>query len=147
MSGLPASDNPAMPLEMAAELQDHLLTTTCELDRRQALLDDSCRTLQDAFLGVAGLLQDLTAAGRMEAAAEAELRARLLPAVAALQFQDLATQLIGHTDRRLRHCADRVASAAFADAVGQGEGVVAEAPPRPNPVAQSAMQAGTVELF
>lgn len=136
-----------MSLEMAAELQDHLLTTTCELERLQALLDDSCRALQQAFLGAAGLLQDLAAAGRVEATAEAELRARLLPAVAALQFQDLAAQLIGHTDRRLRHCADRVASAAFAAGIGPDEPVVAEAPPRPNPVAQSAMQTGTVELF
>jgi hypothetical protein len=144
VSGRPA---PAMSLEMAAELQDHLLATTCELDRLQALLDDSCRALQQAFLGAASLLPDLVAAGRLEAAAEAELRARLLPAVAALQFQDLATQLIGHTDRRLHHCADRVAGAAFVAETGPDEPAVAEAPPRPNPVAQSAMQAGTVELF
>ena len=36
-------------------------------------------------------------------------------AVTALQFQDMASQLITHTDRRLRSCADRLARDAMGD--------------------------------
>ena len=66
----------------------------------------------------------------------------------ALQFQDMAAQLITHTQRRLRHCADRLARDAFpVEGAGAEEAVVAPAPPCPNPVTQAEMQAGSVELF
>ena len=58
----------------------------------------------------------------------------------------MASQLIHHTRRRLRNCADRIAQ----DAMGDDEerpGPIAEAPLRPNPVVQDDMSAGSVELF
>ena len=58
----------------------------------------------------------------------------------------MATQLIDHTSRRLQHCADRLAQEAFAGDE-DGGAVVGEAPARPNPVTQSVMQSGFVELF
>jgi hypothetical protein len=59
-------------------------------------------------------------------------------AIPALQFQDMASQLIAHTHRRLRDCADRLA----------GEAAAVEAPPlRPNPVTQDEMDTGSIELF
>ena len=67
-------------------------------------------------------------------------------AVTALQFHDMATQLIAHTHRRLRNCADRLARDAFAEDE-DGETIVEEPPLRPNPVTQSEMEAGSVELF
>ncbi|HNG81284.1 MAG TPA: hypothetical protein PLW24_17550, partial [Burkholderiaceae bacterium] len=70
----------------------------------------------------------------------------LAGAVTALQFQDMASQLIAHTHRRLRACADQIAS----EAMGldpEGEAVVEEAPLRPNPVTQDEMDAGSIELF
>ena len=138
----------AVPLTLMADVQDHLLTTNFELSRLQGLLDDSHHSLQSGFFGALAVLQELAASGRIDAAACAVARAQLLHAVKALQFQDMATQLIEHTSRRLRHCADRLAQEAFAgDGEEEGCAVVGEAPARPNPVTQSVMQSGFVELF
>jgi hypothetical protein len=67
-------------------------------------------------------------------------------AVVALQFQDMAAQLISHTDRRLRSCADRLARDALADDE-DGTAVTLPAPLRPNPVTQDEIDAGSIELF
>jgi hypothetical protein len=70
-------------------------------------------------------------------------------AITAMQFQDMASQLVDHTTRRLRHCADRLARDAFAgdEDEGEGDAIVERAPLRPNPVTQDEMDAGSVELF
>ena len=136
-----------LPLAVSIEVQDHLLTTTSELARLLALLDDSHESLQRGFFGALAALQELAAAGRIDAAALASVRAPLESAVRALQFQDMATQLIGHTSSRLQHCADRLACDVFADDGEDDEPVIGEAPQRPNPVSQSVMQAGSIELF
>ena len=69
----------------------------------------------------------------------AGVQQHLAGAVTALQFQDLASQLIAHTSHRLRDCAEHVAGAA------------ADSPPamhrRDPPVAQAGMGGGSVELF
>ena len=70
----------------------------------------------------------------------------LYTAVTALQFQDMASQLIHHTNTRLRSCADQLARDALCDDA-DGEAVVETAPLRPNPVTQDEMDAGSVELF
>ena len=67
-------------------------------------------------------------------------------AITALQFQDMASQLIAHTHQRLRNCADRIARETMGDD-DDGMAVVEEAPMRPNPVTQDEMDAGSVELF
>jgi hypothetical protein len=67
-------------------------------------------------------------------------------AVTALQFQDMASQLITHTNKRLRSCADQIARVAMGDDE-DGAAVVEEAPLRPNPVTQDEMDAGSIELF
>jgi hypothetical protein len=66
--------------------------------------------------------------------------------VTALQFQDMASQLIAHTQRRLRGCADRLACDALDDDE-DGDAVVEAPPLRPNPVTQDEMDAGSIELF
>lgn len=73
------------------------------------------------------------------------LRGQLCGAITALQFQDLAAQLVAHTQHRLRGCADSLAR----DAMGDEDGAaVVEPPPlRPNPVTQDEMDAGSIELF
>jgi hypothetical protein len=58
----------------------------------------------------------------------------------------MATQLIAHTQRRLRNCADRIARDAMGDDE-DGEAVVEDAPMRPNPVTQDEMDAGSIDLF
>ena len=67
-------------------------------------------------------------------------------AITAMQFQDLASQLITHTGHRLRGCADRLAREAMGDDE-DGTAVVESVPLRPNPVTQDEMDAGSIELF
>ena len=67
----------------------------------------------------------------------------LSAAVTALQFQDMATQLIAHLSGELRNCADSVAR----DAMGHGAALPGAAARRASPVGQVQMSAGSVELF
>lgn len=133
----PAAAAPA--LLMAADLQDHLMAANNDLDRLQRLLSDTCTALLASFHGA---LAALPASGCEH------LRGELAGAVTALQFQDMASQLITHTQQRLRSCADQVAREAFTDDDdGDDAAYVAPAPMRPNPVTQDEMDAGSIELF
>ncbi|HRP29781.1 MAG TPA: hypothetical protein PLG77_15225 [Burkholderiaceae bacterium] len=132
----------------AVELQDHLNLVGNDLDRLQRLLADACITLLASFQEAhaafgAAEAQSAPAATR---SAIAEARRRLGAAVVALQFQDMASQLIEHSQRRLRSCADQIARDAMPDD-DDGPAAVEEAPPHPNPVTQDEMDAGSVELF
>jgi len=136
-----------LPLMQAADLQDHLLVASNDLERLQRLLGDAGDSLLAHFHGASSAL------ARVQAAAPGlggdELKQALVHlsgAITAMQFQDMASQLIAHTTRRLRGCADRIAS----DALGSdedGAAVIEEIPLRPNPVTQDEMDAGSVELF
>lgn len=128
---------PAMPLLAAAELQDHLMVAGNDLERLQRLLDDAGLALMGHFT---------LATGHIDAGSLADARRDIGGAVTALQFHDMATQLIAHTARRLRNCADRIARDTMGDD-DDGAAVVEEAPLRPNPVTQDEMDAGSIELF
>ena len=139
-----ASGNPPpaerVPFLVAADLQNDLMTATNDLDRLQTLLSDACSTLQRSFFGVwQGLEQ-------VDAPVLAGTRIHLGSAVTALQFQDIASQLIEHLRRRLRHCTDRLARDAMAEDE-DGAAALEDAPLRPNPVTQTEMDTGFVELF
>jgi hypothetical protein len=135
-----------MPLLMAAQLQDSLMTATHDLDRLQRLLDDAYAVLIDGFQGASEQLgMALNEKSQMGNELEHTLQT-LHRAVTALQFQDMATQLIDHTTKRLRSCADQIAR----DAMGEdaeGSAYVEDSPGKPNPVTQDEMDAGSVELF
>jgi len=135
-----------MPLIAAADLQDHLMTATSDLDRLQTLLSDACNTLQAGFFGASAHLQDLRTVKAIDPTPVEQACAHLGTAVTALQFQDMASQLISHTRSRLRNCADRLARDTFAGD-DDGEAAVEEAPLRPNPVTQAEMDTGFIELF
>lgn len=134
----------------AADLQDSLMVASNDLERLQRLLTDATETLMGHFYGATSQIQQLSRA----AAQHPELPDRhlhetmqhLAGAVTALQFQDMASQLVSHTQRRLRNCADRLARDVMGDDE-DGETVVEEAPLRPNPVTQDEMDAGSIELF
>lgn len=138
----PSAPLPALPVRMAAELQDHLLTATNDLERLQRLLSDASEALLEHFHGAHGLVDMLS--GSLDAAAE--MRGHLGRAVVALQFHDMATQLIDHTNRRLRVCADHLAQDVPVDE-GEFAAPPAIAPLRPNPVTQDEVDAGSIELF
>ena len=137
------SAEPALPLLLAADLQDHLMMASNDLDRLQRLLADTCDALMQRFHGAVGQLDGGNA---IDAGTVRDVRRLLGEAVTALQFQDMASQLIAHTHQRLRNCADQLARDAFGPDA-DGETVVAPAPLRPNPVTQDEMDAGSVELF
>ena len=142
-----------LPLLAAADLQDHLMTATNDLDRLQTLLAQSCDTLMQSFHGAYEQVRKLSEEPPLVAAANGayqdriqQLGMQLGGAVTALQFQDMASQLINHTHQRLRSCADQIARVAMGDDE-DGEAVVSEAPLRPNPVTQDEMDAGSITLF
>ena len=140
----------SLPLAAAADLQDHLMTASMDLDRLQTLLADACDTLMQRFYGASEQIRILRQQ-QPDAGADSEevidgVMQNLGGAVVALQFQDMASQLITHTHKRLRSCVDRLAREAFADDE-DGEAIVEEAPLRPNPVTQAEMDVGSVELF
>ncbi len=137
------SGSQPLGLLLAAEVQDHLLTASNDLDRLQTLLLDACDTLSASFFGASAGVDALQGADADEATQE--LNQHLGRAITALQFQDLASQLIAHTHKRLRSCADRLAADAFEP--DDGEAVIEAAPLRPNPVTQDEMDAGSIELF
>ncbi|MCD0420878.1 hypothetical protein LOC51_26975 [Rubrivivax sp. JA1024] len=139
-----------MPLLAAADLQDHLLVASNDLDRLQRLLSDACDSLLVHFYGATQELKQLLHSAtphpeldshQLHAAME-----HMAGAITAMQFQDMASQLVHHTARRLRNCADRLARDTMGDDE-DGETLVEEAPLRPNPVTQDEMDAGSVELF
>ena len=136
---------PAAALLAAAELHDNLLQASSDLGRLQTLLDHSHETLQSAFFGTLQALEG-AAAAPIDAQALAQAREQLFAAVKALQFQDMATQLIAHTTRRLHDCAERLAQGVFGDDE-EGQAAIGEAPMRANPVSQAEMDTGFVELF
>jgi hypothetical protein len=144
------TDGCTLPLLAAADLQDHLMTATNDLERLQALLADACDVLARSFYGASEQIRVLMDAPDATDGTAPDLFQGLMQhlggAVTALQFQDMASQLIHHTHHRLRCCADQIARVAMGDDE-DGAAVVEEAPARPNPVTQDEMDAGSIELF
>ncbi|MBS0292616.1 MAG: hypothetical protein JSS01_08870 [Proteobacteria bacterium] len=146
-STLNMPDGPAVqvPVMVAAELQDCLLMVMHDLNRLEGLLDHATDNLLARFGEANASLTDAVVGERADLAA---LRGALRSAVTELQFHDMATQLLGHSGKVLQSCAFRLA----AEVMGTEEGeepapFVDMTPERPNPVTQSEMAAGSVELF
>jgi hypothetical protein len=146
----PQDGGNAMPLLLAADLQDHLMVAGNDLERLQRLLDDAGQSLMVHFYGASGHLKKLLhdAAQHPEIAGDGLHKAmeHMAGAIIAMQFQDMATQLIAHTSRRLRNCADRIARDSMGDDE-DGAAVIDETPLQPNPVTQDEVDAGSIELF
>jgi hypothetical protein len=134
----------------ATDLQDHLLVAINDLDRLHRLLSEAGEALISHFHAAADHLKLL----RREVGPRSELPVghldqamnHMAAAITSLQFQDLASQLLTHTGRRLRGCADRLAADAM-DADDECETFLDTLPLSPNPVTQDEMDAGSVELF
>jgi len=138
-----------LPLVAAADLQDHLMVASHDLERLQRLLEDAGEALMGHFYGAStqmNVLRDEAPKVNLDLAPIREAMQSLAGAITALQFQDMATQLIAHTQRRLRNCADRIARDAMGDDE-DGVAVIEDAPMRPNPVTQDEMDAGSIDLF
>ena len=139
------------PLLAATELQDHLLVATNDLDRLQRLLTDASDALVGHFHAAAGQIKLLLRAAAqrpdLDGSALNQAMDHLAGAITSLQFQDMASQLLTHTSRRLRSCADRLAADAMEMDGEEEEAFLDTVPMSPNPVTQDEMDAGSVELF
>ena len=130
---------------VAAELQDSLLVVMHDLHRLEGLLNHATDNLLERFGEANAVLTDDAVAGSPDLSAA---RDALRSAVTELQFQDMASQLIWHTTKVLQGCAFRLASEAMGHEDGEEAAPFVEmAPDRPNPVTQSEMDAGSVDLF
>jgi hypothetical protein len=127
----------AVPARLAADMQDELLAAGTELERLERLLSDAVDQLLDRFGRAHALCGEL--ADPRQPALAAELRA----AMTALQFQDMASQLISHSRRRLASVADCLGNVAD----GGEDGAEVQWVGRACLVAQRAVDAGSVELF
>lgn len=91
------------------------MVATNDLERLQRLLSDASESLLGHFHGAAGELKQLLhAAAQAADSGHVRLHAamgHLAGAITAMQFQDVASQLVTQTERRLRNCADRLAAA------------------------------------
>lgn len=143
-------DGAAFSLIAAAGLQDDLMVASNDLDRLQRLLSDACDSLMGHFSGANGELRTLLHQAAVQPPDQApqlhKAMQHMAGAITAMQFQDMASQLVSHTSRRLRNCSDRLASQTMGDDE-DGPAVIEQAPMRPNPVTQDEMDAGSVELF
>lgn len=129
---------------LVAEVQDSLLVVVHDLNRLDGLLTHAMESLLQRFTAAS---EDL-ANPALDAVKELDgVRTALRAAVTELQFQDMASQLIGHTSKILQGCAYRLASEAMGREDGEAVPFVEDVPERPNPVTQDEMQAGSVELF
>jgi hypothetical protein len=133
----PPPGDEAVPARLAAEMQDELLAAGTELERLERLLSDAVDQLLERFGRAHALCADVP--DPRQPALAAELRA----AMTALQFQDMSSQLISHARRRLASVADCLGNVAL----GGEEGAQVQWVGRPCPVAQRAVDAGSVELF
>ncbi|AVS75878.1 hypothetical protein [Paracidovorax cattleyae] len=146
-STLTGPDEPGvqLPVMVAAELQDSLLVVMRDLHRLEGLLSHATDNLLARFGEANQALSDEFIQGSPELQS---LRTALRSAVTELQFQDMASQLIWHTTKVLQGCAFRLASEAMGSEEGEEAAPFAEmAPDRPNPVTQSEMDAGSIDLF
>ena len=134
-----------MPVMVAADLQDALLVAMRDLQRLEGLLDHATQNLLDRFDETHGQLagEALAALPQLDAA-----RSTLRLAVTELQFHDMSSQLIAHITKILQGCAFPLAAATMGVDEGEDDSLGLPAiPDRPNPVTQSEMDAGSVELF
>lgn len=130
---------------VAAELQDSLLVVMHDLHRLEGLLSHATDNLLERFGEANDTLTEAVVGDSQELAA---VRTALRAAVTELQFQDMASQLIWHTTKVLQGCAFRLAAEAMGQEEGEEAAPFAEmAPDRPNPVTQSEMEAGSIDLF
>lgn len=134
-----------LPMSTVADLQDSLLIAMNDLQRLGGLLDHATENLMDRFSSANAALAHMGQNGPSELPT---IRQALQQAVTELQFHDMASQLLVHTDKILKACAYKLAEEAMGTDEDEAPGVQIDVqPPRPNPVTQSEMDAGSVELF
>jgi len=131
-----------MSVAAVADLQDSLLVAMNDLKRLEGLLDHATSNLLDRFNSAMQALEGMPDDPNL-----ADVREALHVAVTELQFHDMATQLLVHTGKVLQGCAYNMAEQAMEPEDEEVGVVITHMPGRPNPVTQSEMDAGSIELF
>ena len=134
-----------MPVMVAADVQDALLVALRDLQRLEGLLNHATSNLLERFDDVNGQLAGPQA---QQMVALDGARETLRMAVMELQFHDMSSQLIAHIAQILQGCASQLAVATMGEDEGDADpALLPQIPDRPNPVTQSEMEAGSIELF
>ena len=133
-----------LPVTLVAELQDSLLVVVHDLARLDGLLSHAMENLMERFTQASA---DLALAAPKDAVTLESAPSAIGLAVMELQFQDMASQLIGHTSKILQGCAYRLAAESMGAEEGEAMPFVEAVPDRPNPVTQDEIDAGSIELF
>ena len=134
----------AVPVHLIADVQDALVMACTDLKRLEGLLDHATGNLLERF-GSAN--HALTQVVEADSAVMQGIRRDLHQAVTELQFHDMATQLIWHTDKVLQGCAWKLADSTMEPEEGEIPVELETIPERPSPVTQSEMDAGSIDLF
>lgn len=135
----------SLPVAAVADLQDSLLVVMNDLQRLGGLLDHATENLMDRFSSANIALAHIGTNGPPELPT---VRNALQLAVTELQFHDMASQLLVHTDKILKACAYKLAEEAMGLDENEDPNTPIDVPtPKPNPVTQSEMDAGSIELF
>lgn len=134
-----------LTMSTVADLQDSLLVVMNDLERLGGLLDHATENLMDRFSAANKALSHLGPGSPPELPT---VRSELQLAVTELQFHDMASQLLVHTDKILKACAYKLTEEAMGqDDNDERNSPIDLQPPKPNPVTQSEMDAGSIELF
>jgi len=107
-----------------------------DLERLKSLINDAGDRLLESFNRVAAMLPELSGDDAQRSQVDQAVRA----AVTALQFQDMATQLTGHAQRRLSVLEERLRCLSGEAARSLDAGPA-------HPVRQVEMSAGAIDLF
>ncbi len=128
-----------VPTRLVVDLQDELMTAGTELDRLQRLLIDAVTQLSAHFSHAVSSQSGMPPSQERDV-----LLTEMKRAMTALQFEDMASQLITHSRRRLSSVTECLGNLALS---GEEEGCEVQWVVRPCPVAQRVVDAGSVELF
>lgn len=119
----------SLPVAAVADLQDSLLVVMNDLQRLGGLLDHATENLMDRFSSANSALAHIGPDGPPELPT---VRNALQLAVTELQFHDMASQLLVHTDNILKACAYKLAEDAMGlDDDEEAHSVIEVTPPNP----------------
>jgi hypothetical protein len=107
-----------------------------DLERLKSLINDAGERLLISFNQITAVLPSLASTGSQRQQVSDAVHA----AVTALQFQDMATQLTEHAQRRLSTLEERLRS--LSEQAGHGLQII-----HSHPVRQVEMTAGSIDLF
>lgn len=126
-----------LPSDLRHDAAQECAAIEADLERLQRLFNDAASRLLASFHEVAALESGTT---RHNDNDRRRLQAALGSAITALQFQDMASQLTGHAQRRLLALESRLQNWC-------GERMPGIAAAASHPVRQAEMVSGSVELF